>query len=172
MYRPSPTHFENFEVALNQAIEVDDVVSQKALLNVGKAIFTDKQKAESLFTNLLKRESAIDALSSYQTKLDAGEQATYPTSDAVVFYLPRFQRYDEMLENITDHKALLAFEEQVNLESTGLPSDFSLLVSFRKELSRRYITMANALMKKRMYKTAEQLVERSEAITKSLDNLL
>lgn len=172
VYRPSPTHFENFEVALNQAIEVDDVVSQKALLNVGKAIFTDKQKAESLFTNLLKRESAIDALSSYQTKLDAGEQATYPTSDAVVFYLPRFQRYDEMLENITDHKALLAFEEQVNLESTGLPSDFSLLVSFRKELSRRYITMANALMKKRMYKTAEQLVERSEAITKSLDNLL
>ncbi|MGK0516271.1 MAG: adenylyl- and sulfurtransferase ThiI, partial [Gammaproteobacteria bacterium] len=39
-------------------------------------------------------------------------------------------------------------------------------------LSRRYITMANTLMKRKMYRTAEQLVERSEAITQSLDNVM
>lgn len=172
VYQPLPEHFENFKLTLNQAVESDDVVSQKALLSVGKAIFTDSQKAELLFSDLLKRESAIDALTAYKEIIDKGEQVNFPTSDAVVFYQPRFQRYSAQLDKIEDYKELLEFEELVNLESNELPADFSLLVELKQELSRRYITMANTLMKRKMYRTAEQLVERSEAITQSLDSML
>ncbi|ATG79542.1 MULTISPECIES: serine/threonine-protein kinase [Pseudoalteromonas] len=172
VYEPSSLHFDNFKIALDKAVEEDDVIAQKALLNVGKAIFTSNQKAELLFANLLKRESAIDALTFYQKKLAIGEQITYPLSDAIVFYQPRFQRYSEQLEGIEDYKQLLEFEELINLESADLPTDFPLLVTLKQDLSKRYITMANTLMKRKMYRTAEQLVERSEAITQSLDSML
>lgn len=76
------------------------------------------------------------------------------------------------MESIEQYKELLEFEEKINVESVDLPSDFSLLVSLKQELSKRYITMASTLMKRKMYRTAEQLVERSEAITQSLDNVL
>ncbi|CAM2905623.1 non-specific serine/threonine protein kinase [Pseudoalteromonas distincta] len=172
VYRPSETHFDNYKLALDKAIKEDDVISQKSLLNVGKAIFTDNQKNELGFANLLKRESAIDALTLYQKKIKLGEQAEFPTTDAIVFYSPRFDRYTQKLEMIEEHKDLLDFEELVNAESASLPKDFSLLVTLKQELSRRYITMANTLMKRKMYRTAEQLVERSEAITQSLDNVM
>ena len=73
---------------------------------------------------------------------------------------------------IEEHKDLLDFEELVNAESASLPKGFSLLVTLKQELSRRYITMASILMKRRMYRTAEQLVERSEAITQSLNDVV
>lgn len=172
VYQPSQIHFDNYKLALDKAIQEDDVIAQKALLNVGKAIFTNTQKEELQFAELLKRESAIDALTLYQEKVNKGQQAQFPTADAVVFYQPRFNRYTEKLEGIEQYKELLEFEEQINVESVDLPSDFSLLVSLKQELSKRYITMANTLMKRKMYRTAEQLVERSEAITQSLDNVL
>ena len=111
-------------------------------------------------------------LSLYQQKLNLGEQATFPTKDAIVFYQPRIDRYFEKLAAIENYQELLAFEELVNSESTDLPNDFTLLVAFKEELSKRYITMANGLLKQKMYKTAEKLVERSEEITRLLDSLL
>lgn len=172
VYRPSEVHFDNYKLALDKAIEEDDVITQKSLLNVGKAIFTNNQKNELGFADLLKRESAIDALTLYQKKVNLGEPADFPTEDAVVFYGPRFDRYTQKLETIEEYRDLLDFEELINTESATLPKDFSLLVSLKQELSRRYITMANTLMKRKMYRTAEQLVERSEAITQSLDNVM
>ena len=172
VYRPSEVHFDNYKLALDKAIEEDDVITQKSLLNVGKAIFTNNQKNELGFADLLKRESAIDGLTLYQKKVNLGEPADFPTEDAVVFYGPRFDRYTQKLETIEEYRDLLDFEELINTESATLPKDFSLLVSLKQELSRRYITMANTLMKRKMYRTAEQLVERSEAITQSLDNVM
>lgn len=172
VYRPSEVHFDNYKLALDKAIKEDDVISQKSLLNVGKAIFTDNQKDELGFASLLKRESAIDALTLYQKKIKLGEQAEFPTTDAIIFYSPRFDRYTQKLEMIEEHKDLLDFEELVNAESASLPKGFSLLVTLKQELSRRYITMASILMKRRMYRTAEQLVERSEAITQSLNDVV
>ncbi|MBH0058434.1 protein kinase [Pseudoalteromonas sp. SWXJZ94C] len=172
VYQPSEVHLENFQAALNTAIENDDVNSQQSLLNVGKIVFANNKKAGELIADLLKRESAINALTTYNKKLEMGEQVVFPTQAAIVFYQPRFTRYEEKLDEITDYKDLLEFEELVNSQSDELPENFSPLLSLKKELSKRYITMANNLMKKRMYKTAEQLVERSEAITKSLDNIL
>ena len=171
-YQPTDLHLDNFTVALNTAIESDDVITQKVLLNVGKIVFTNNKKADELLANLMQRESAINALTAYQQKVNLGEQADFPRADAVVFYGPKFRRFSAQLETIEDHKALMEFEEFIKSESTALPNDFSLLVSLRKELSRRYISTANDLMKKRMYKAAERLVEKSEAITQSLDNML
>ncbi|MBE0380045.1 serine/threonine-protein kinase [Pseudoalteromonas prydzensis] len=172
VYQPNEIHINNFKIALEQSIENDNVVAQKVLLDVGKAIFTAEQKSELQFNELLKRESAIEVLSLYQQKLNLGEQATFPTKDAIVFYQPRFDRYFEKLAAIENYQELLAFEELVNSESTDLPNDFTLLVAFKEELSKRYITMANGLLKQKMYKTAEKLVERSEEITRLLDSLL
>lgn len=172
VYQPNEIHINNFKIALEQSIENDNVVAQKVLLDVGKAIFTAEQKSELQFNELLKRESAIEVLSLYQQKLNLGEQATFPTKDAIVFYQPRFDRYFEKLAAIKNYQELLAFEELVNSESTDLPNDFTLLVAFKEELSKRYITMANGLLKQKMYKTAEKLVERSEEITRLLDSLL
>ncbi|MBQ4800064.1 protein kinase [Pseudoalteromonas sp. MMG006] len=172
VYRPSAVHFDNYKLALDKAIEEDDVITQRSLLDVGKVIFTNNQKNELGFADLLKRESAIDALTFYQEKINLGEEADFPTEDAIVFYGPRFDRYTKKLEAIEEYKELLNFEELINTESAALPKDFSLLVSLKQELSRRYITMANTLMKRKMYRTAEQLVERSEAITQSLDNVM
>lgn len=172
VYQPNEVHINNFKTALDQSIEDDNVVAQKVLLDVGKAIFTAKQKSELQFDELLKRKSAIDVLSLYQNKLNLGEQATFPTKDAITFYQPRFDHYFEKLAAIDNYKDLLAFEELVNAESTTLPDDFAPLVAIREELSKRYITMANSLLKQKMYKTAEKLVERSEEITRLLDSLL
>lgn len=171
-YQPTEQHLDSFTLALNTAIESDDVITQKVLLNVGKIVFSKNKKADELLANLMQRESAINALTAYQQKINLGEEADFPRADAVVFYGPRFQRFSTQLEAIEDHKALIEFEEFIKSESTALPNDFSLLVSLRKELSRRYISKANDLMKKRMYKAAERLVEKSEAITQSLDNTL
>ncbi|MEL0634465.1 serine/threonine-protein kinase [Pseudoalteromonas carrageenovora] len=172
VYQPSQEHFDNYKNALDTAIENDDVVAQKYLLDVGKSIFTSSQKEELNFDSLLKRESAIEALSQYNEKIESGLTAKYPTDAAIIFYGPKFEKYNSQLESIDEHKQLLYFEEQLDTETELLPEDFSLLVSLKKKLSKRYITMANQLLKRRMYKTAEKLVERSEAITQSLDKVL
>ena len=172
VYQPNEVHINNFKTALDQSIENDNVVAQKVLLDVGTSIFTAKQKSELQFDELLKRKSAIDVLSLYQNKLNLGEQATFPTKDAITFYQPRFDHYFEKLATIDNYQDLLAFEELVNAESTILPEDFAPLVAIKEELSKRYITMANNLLKQKMYKTAEKLVERSEEITRLLDSLL
>jgi len=172
VYQPNEVHINNFKAALDESIEQDDVVTQKVLLDVGKAIFTTEQKSDLQFDTLLERESAIAVLSLYHEKVNLGQQVNFPTKDAVIFYQPRFDRYFEKLAAIENYQELLAFEELVNSESIALPDDFTLLVAFKKELSKRYITMANALLKQKMYKTAEKLVERSEVITRSLDSLL
>jgi len=171
IYQPSEVHLENFQISLNNAIKNDDVNSQQSLLNVAKVVFANNKKANELISDLLKRESAINTLTTYNNKLKMGENAIFPTQAAIIFYQPRFTRYEEKLEKITEYKELLEFEELVDMQSNELPENFSPLLSLKKELSKRYITMANNLMKKRMYKTAEQLVERSEAITKYLDNI-
>lgn len=172
VYQPNEVHINNFKAALDESIEQDDVVTQKVLLDVGKAIFTTEQKSDLQFDTLLERESAIAVLSLYHEKVNLGQQVNFPAKDAVIFYQPRFDRYFEKLAAIENYQELLAFEELVNSESIALPDDFTLLVAFKKELSKRYITMANALLKQKMYKTAEKLVERSEVITRSLDSLL
>ncbi|CAM2912240.1 serine/threonine protein kinase [Pseudoalteromonas atlantica] len=172
VYQVSPTHFENYKKALENAIAKDDVVTQSSLISVGKAILDKKQKSEVSFESLLQRESAIIALTDYQDKLNQGKEVVFPSNAALVFYEQRFERYSKQLTVIDKYKDLIALEELIDSESTILPNDFPLLVSIRQELSKRYITMANSLMKKRMYRTAETLVERSEAITKSLDSIM
>lgn len=170
IYSPTEEHIENYKLALNKAIDEDDAMLQMSLLNIGTAILTTKQKKELGFATLLKRESAIEALTAYQEKVKLGEQATFPKDDAIVFYGPRFEKYSEDLSNIDGYKELLNFEAMINDEFSLLPNDFVLLTTLKQELSKRYITMAGTLMKKRMYQTAEQLVERSQAITESLDS--
>lgn len=172
IYQPTAEYFNNFKIALDIAIENDDIIAQKTLLNIGKVVFSTNNEAKNLLTNLIERESAINALTSYQKKLNQGVQAVFPTSDAIIFYGPKFQRYTEKLKSIEEYKALIEFETFINSESEKLPKDFSLLISLKKELSKRYITSANNLMKKRMYKTAQKLVARSDAITQSLDSIL
>ena len=118
------------------------------------------------------REGAINALASYDQKITAGQSPVYPTADAIVFYQPRFTQYEDTLEAVTTHKELFDLDEKIHAESTELPPNFPPLIELKKQISKRYISMVNALLKKRMYKTAEKLVERSDKIEKSLDALL
>ncbi|WP_404343630.1 serine/threonine-protein kinase [Pseudoalteromonas mariniglutinosa] len=169
VYQPKDSHFENFQQAVQQAIESDDFSAQKNLLDTAKAVFSDYVGAEAILAIMLERESSIAALASYNEKLSRGEEVSYPTADALVFYKHKFTRFEKQLAEISNYKDLLEFEAVLNEQSNAFPDTFAPLISIRKEISKRYISMATDLMKKKMYRTAEKLVGRSEAISKDLE---
>lgn len=168
-YTPTQLHFDTYKAAIDTALNEDDYAKQKNLLDVGKAAFKSVKIAAPIIQSLQTREVAINSLAKYDQRLKAGQQPKFPIADAEIFYEPRFTRYNNQLAAITTHKELVALDDLIVKESQSLPANFTPLINIKKQLSKRYISMVNGLMKKRMYKTAQKLVERSDAIQQSLD---
>lgn len=171
VYTPTQQHFDNFKSAIEVALNTDNYVKQKSLLDVGKAAFLSVKGSQPIISSLQVREAAINSLAQYDKKVIAGEQVKYPAADAEIFYEPRFSRYNAELSSVTNYKELIKLEDKIVEESTLLPRNFTPLITIKKQLSKRYISMVNSLLKRRMYKTAETLIERSDAIVNSLDLL-
>jgi len=170
-YTPTQKHFENYQNAIDIALNTDNYVKQKNLLDIGKAAFKPVKSAQPIINSLQSREAAINSLAQYDKKVLAGEQVKYPAADAEIFYEPRFTRYNEALTALTTYQQLIELDEKIIKESILLPKNFTPLTTIQKQLSKRYISMVNALLKLRMYKTAENLVTRSDEIEKHLDRL-
>lgn len=171
-FRPEVAHVDNFIAAIDTAIAEDDFVAQKNLVDVGKIIFSESKSAKSKLDYMLEREKSIIALERYNKAKAQGQDVPYPTEEAIVFFDPRFETYSSELQAITDHKELVKYEESINLVAANYPYNFPPMINLKKEISKRYISMASELMKKRMYRTAERLIQRGNSITQSLDTIL
>lgn len=172
VYAPNQEHIDNFKLAVLSSIENEDFVTQKRLLDVGELVFSNTSELEPLVTALRKKESAMIALAEYKKKISEGITVSYPDDDAKIFYQEKLAKFSSQLANVSDYKQLIEFDESFSKEAEIFPESFEPILMIKDQIATTYISMASSLMKVKMYRTAEKLVERSEEIRKSLENTL
>ena len=171
-YKPSEEYENVYKLAVMDAIENDDFAMQKTLLNVGELAFKNADNLQPLLIALRKKESAMTALISYNNKVSNGQSASYPSEDALIFYHEKLEGFKTRLAEIEDYKELMEFDEAFSKQAEIFPDTFEPILLIKDEIASKYISMASQLMKRKMYRTAEKLVERSEVIRKSLENTI
>ena len=171
-YVPNQEHINNFKLAVLTSIENEDFVTQKTLLDVGELVFSNTSELEPLVTALRKKESAMVALAEYKRKTSEGKTVSYPGDDAKIFYQEKLERFNTQLASVSDYKQLMEFDESFSKEAEIFPESFEPILLIKDQIATTYISMASSLMKQKMYRTAERLVERSEEIRKSLENTI
>ena len=172
VYTPNQEHIDNFKLAVLSSIENEDFVTQKRLLDVGELVFSNTSELEPLVTALRKKESAMVALAEYKRKTSEGMTVSYPDDDAKIFYQEKLEKFNSQLANVSDYKQLIEFDESFSKEAEIFPESFEPILLIKDQIATTYISMASSLMKRKMYRTAERLVERSEEIRKSLENII
>ncbi|QFU06585.1 Serine/threonine-protein kinase PrkC (plasmid) [Pseudoalteromonas sp. THAF3] len=171
-YQPMEAGVTLYLEQYQAAVEADDVATLDTLAEVGEAVFAQNQQIAQLLQQGEAKREAMTVLAQYFNKRESNPDTPYPYEAATAYYQDQFDAWEVSITNMDDHKELIALEEEVNTLAEKVPEDFQPMVKLKKSLASAYLSKAHALMQKRMYRTAQKLIERSDSINKSLSAYL
>ncbi len=163
----SKAEIDTYSRSFKSAIENHDVAALEELIDAGKVFFANIEETENLLTIGAQLKDAVTELARYNKAKADGESPAYPYQAATVFYQSSFDSLNEQVTNSRTVASLDKVYNQVSSLSEELPSDFTPLVTVRKNMADKYLSLADELLKKRQVRTANRVMKRANKLISS-----
>lgn len=168
-YNPVPTKSETavYRTQFTTAMNTHNVAELEQLIGVGNVFFSQTESVSELLTLGHDLKQAIAELVNYQKSVKEGNSADYPYQAATTFYKDSFDSFTNRVSSTTQVSTMDQLYNEVQTLSEDLPKDFPPLISLRKAMADKYLSLADTLLKKRKVRTANRVMKRANELISS-----
>ncbi|WP_213999684.1 serine/threonine-protein kinase [Arsukibacterium sp.] len=167
---PDEAEIGAYQRAFADASREHNAQALHVLIKAGKHVFAGSEPTRELLLRGEQLQTAVAAMAAYHSAKESATPLPFPHQEAAVFYQQTFDQLSEELTISRSARETDTIYKQYELYSSQLPADFSLLVSLKRQLADKYLTLSGELLKTNQVRNAERLMRRANTLMSSINS--
>ncbi|PSW11404.1 hypothetical protein C9I98_24465 [Photobacterium sanctipauli] len=173
-FSPSQKANELYFDAFQSAMDRRDLNELQSLIEIGELVFAGNKQHHALLNSGIQLSSAIQKLSHYQAKHQAGESIEFPYQAAALFYKKQFQQLESALSQADKVSQLDALHDEIKQLPLSIPNNFAPLNQIRLLTAIQYLKVSDQMLEGKKRLEASDAMKKANSIFAQLEesNLL